>query len=123
MEISKYERDGKVAILFASNSGWFSQAWFTEHKNVFLVFDSKVVEWVLERDKLMETISYRSQKVSDINDQIIKYCDERYNVYVTDNQVWDLKVEWLEMGEKFRIVNLDGKETVELLYQTQWLEA
>lgn len=107
-------RDGKVAILYTSNYG---TGWFTYHGIHELLRDPEVVVLVEKRDMA------GAHERDHYNDKIIEYCNNRYgsNYYYGGADL--LTIAWLEIGEKFRIVEYDGKEWIELLTETVWMEA
>lgn len=102
MEFEKYMRDGMVAVLYSPGygAGWYS--WNQEEKG--LLFDKRIVEKVLSghpvTQEFMESLGYTT------------------GYY---NGARDLRVEWVRVGQAFRIDEYDGNETVvtsEQLYET-----
>jgi len=107
-------RDGKVAILYAPNHG---AGWFTWHGVTELLRDPEVVHLVECRERgLPEEKAY-------FNSQIIKYCDVTYGNKHYYGGADQLAVEWIELGDKFRITEYDGCESIEYLTSTLWMEA
>jgi hypothetical protein len=105
-------RDGKVAILYSPG---FGAGWFTWHNVPELLRDPEVVHLVECRDKVLE------DEKSYFTDKIVKYCETTYgNHYYAGAE--DLTIEWIELGDKFRITEYDGAETIEYLTSTLWME-
>jgi hypothetical protein len=108
-------RDGRVAILYSPSHG---AGWFTWHGVPELLRDPEVVHLVECREKVAE------EDKAYYNEQIMKYCDVTYG---TDGKYYggadQLAIEWIELGDKFRITEYDGAETIEYLTSTLWLEA
>lgn len=107
-------RDDKVAILYSPG---FGSGWYTWHHVYELLRDPEVVHLVECRDNVAdeERVYY--------TDKIVEYCKSTYGVDVRNRGVDDLTIEWIELGDKFRITEYDGAETIEYLTQTRWLEA
>ena len=107
-------RNGKVAILFSPG---FGAGWYTWHREEALLRDPEVVHLVECRQKA------NPEEFQYYNDKILEYCNQTYG---TDNYyggVEDLKIEWIELGDKFRITEFDGHESIEYLTQSIWMEA
>ncbi len=105
-------RDGRVAILYAPD---FGSGWFTWHRVLELLRDPEVVHLVECREKGAE------EERAYFTEKIIRYCESTYgghNYHGAD----DLMIEWVELGDKFRITEYDGAETIEYLTQTVWME-
>lgn len=105
-------RDGKVAILYAPGYG---AGWFTWHNVPELLRDPEVVHLVECREKVFK------EEKTYFTDKIVKYCQSTYgdHYYGGADQ---LTIEWIELGDKFRITEYDGAETIEYLTSTLWME-
>lgn len=105
-------RDGKVAVLYSPHHG---AGWFTWHRVPELLRDPEVVHLVECRDKVSE------EEKTYYNEQIMKYCESTYGShYYLGTE--DLVIEWVELGDKFRITEYDGAESIEYLTKTLWME-
>ena len=105
-------RDGKVAILYSPG---FGAGWFTWHDVPELLRDPEVVHLVECRSKVLE------EEKTYFTDKIVKYCETTYGSHYYGGAE-DLEIEWIELGDKFRITEYDGAETIEYLTQTLWME-
>lgn len=106
-------RDGRVAILYSPG---FGSGWYTWHGVYELLRDPEVVHLVEVRSKAPEDEqTYYTEKILD-------YCKATYGdrSYLGAE---DLMIEWIDLGDKFRITEYDGSETIEYLTNTRWLEA
>jgi len=108
-------RDGRVAILYSPSHG---AGWFTWHGVPELLRDPEVVHLVECREKVPD------EDKAYFNEQIEKYCEVTYG---SDGKYYggadQLAIEWIELGDKFRITEYDGAESIEYLTSTLWLEA
>ena len=108
-------RDGRVAILYSPG---FGAGWYTWHGVEALLRDPEVVHLVECRKKAPpEEATYYTEK-------IIEYCNQTYGIdagYYGGAD--DLEIEWIELGDKFRINEYDGSESIEYLTTTVWMEA
>ena len=100
--------DGKVAIIISKDYG---SGWYSEHHIEELVFDPWIVDQLLE-----------NARPENMSTNIENYCKLKYgdNYYGDTNR---LKVVWLPIGQKFRIHEYDGLETVVTDYQDHWFQA
>ncbi len=105
-------RDGKVAVLYAPSHG---AGWFTWHNVSELLRDPEVVHLVECREKGAE------EEKTYFTDKIVNYCESTYGSHCYFGAE-DLTIEWIELGDKFRITEYDGAETIEYLTQTVWME-
>lgn len=107
-------RNGKVAIIFSPGfgAGWYT--WNTEYPE--LLRDPEIVHLVELRERApIEEAEYYTEK-------IVNYCEEQYpEGYFGGAE--DLCIEWVDIGDKFRINEYDGSETIELLTNSVWMEA
>lgn len=98
-------KDGRLCVLYSPGYG---AGWYTWHGVEELVFDPVLVDMVLDD--------------ADPED-IIDYCKETYG---TDNYYGgaeDLTVAFVDTGDKFRIEEYDGAESVMCMNDYQWFEA
>ena len=101
--MQKLIRDGKVAVIVSPGYG---AGWYTWHNIEELVYDPSVVEWV-EKVELDKIPVYMELKYPDV------YC----------GGLEDLIVEWVPVGERFRIDEYDGNESLVLESKERWMTA
>lgn len=99
-------RAGFVAVLYSPGYG---AGWYSWHRKEELLFDPNIVQMVLE------------DRHDDIEDYVM-------GLYTNEDQPYmggadDLAVEWVPLGEKFRIDEYDGAESVVLASNENWLTA
>lgn len=98
-------RDGCVAVLVSHG---FGAGWYSWHHIEALVYDPVVVEMVLE-DRIHEIESYVHGKYPDDK----PYCGGTEG----------LRVHWVSLGQRFRIDEYDGSESLKLESEEEWLVA
>jgi hypothetical protein len=99
--------DGKVAVLYSPGYG---AGWSTWNSDIpELVFDPTLVQMVLDRVDLQEMKDYCS--------------DKWFNKDLYLGGLEDLCVYWVPQGERFRIDEYDGSESVVLLDNEYWFTA
>jgi hypothetical protein len=124
MRKQKEIRDDRVAVI-TSPVGWW-----TEYHNYDLLFDPILVNWI---EQIEQIYLKEDELVWDIEiERICKLMEEYLNKEYPDFQFppaigLSLNIQWVSVGEKFRIVERyrygEWDETVELLTDTQWLDA
>lgn len=107
-------RDGKVAILFSPG---FGAGWYTWHGVDALLRDPEVVHLVECRSKAPE------EERQYYTEKIVEYCENTYGTDYYYGGADDLDIEWIELGDKFRITEYDGSEGIEYLTESRWMEA
>ena len=98
-------KDGKLCVLYAPGYG---AGWYTWHGVEELMFDPVLVDMVLDK--------------TDYED-IINYCKETYGDDNYYGGAEDLAVAFVDTGDKFRIEEYDGAESVMCMNGYQWFEA
>jgi hypothetical protein len=101
--MQKLIRNDKVAVLVSPGYG---AGWYTWHDIEELIFDPSIVEWV-ERQELDKIQAYMELKYPDA------YC----------GGLEDLEVNWVPVGERFRIEEYDGAENLVLESEQHWMTA
>ena len=98
--MNKVIRDGKVAVLYSPGfgAGWYT--WNEDHEEC--IFDPDIVALVEKNDDGKYTI------------EIEKLAEEKYEHFYTGGAE-DLRIEWLDEGQAFRIDEYDGSETIQTL--------
>lgn len=102
--------NGRVAVLVSH--GW-GAGWYSWHGVEELLYDPIVVELVRKAD---------FEKV-DLSDEIIQYCEKKYGDDIYFGGIDGLTIEWVPVGEKFRINEYDGAESLELHRDGYWMIA
>ena len=100
----KLNENGKVAVLYSPEfgAGWYT--WNQEHPEI--LFDPAMV-------KLVEKGQY---------DELATYVELKYPGIYTGG-LNNLQVEWIEEGKKFRVVEYDGCESIEVNDEIDWMIA
>lgn len=124
--MNKLIRDGKVAVLV---SGDYGSGWSTWNPNYpELLFEPTVAEMVLAFQKASQEVHG-----DDYKDLYNRYY-QTVESYIVNNVQIDYKpiypggisgltVEWVPVGERFRIREYDGAETLILESNEQWITA
>lgn len=105
MNVSKLRRDGEVAVVYNS---YYGSGWYTHHNNLDLLFDASVAQWVIEQEygKLTTYLSLRYPEV------MWPGRDFRH-----------LAVRWIPEGQEFYVTEYDGRESVVMKHEFQWIQA
>ncbi|CAB5214520.1 hypothetical protein UFOVP190_147 [uncultured Caudovirales phage] len=101
--MEKLIRNNEVAVLVSPG---FGAGWYSWHSVEELLFDPSIVQWV-ENKEIDKIQIYMELKYPEV------YC----------GGLEDLVVQWVPSGEKFRIDEYDGNETLVLALQEHWLTA
>ena len=101
--MNKLIRDGKVAVLVSPGYG---AGWYSWHRNEELLYDPSIAEWV-EQQAFDKVLTYMELKHPDV------YC----------GGLEDLEVNWVPAGDRFRIDEHDGAESLVLETNERWLTA
>jgi hypothetical protein len=101
--MEKLIRNGQVAVLVSPGYG---AGWYTWHGEERLIYDPSIVEWV-EQEALDKIVTYMELKYPDV------YC----------GGLEDLEVNWVPAGDRFRIDEYDGAESLVLESNEKWLTA
>jgi hypothetical protein len=101
--MNKLIRDGKVAVLVSPGYG---AGWYSWHRNEELLYDPSIVEWV-EQQAFDKVLTYMELKHPDV------YC----------GGLEDLEIKWVSTGDRFRIDEHDGAESLVLEKNEYWLTA
>lgn len=101
--MNKLIRNGKVAVLVSPGYG---AGWYTWHRNEELLYDPSIAEWIEQGDL----------------DKIKTYLELKYP-NDTSLGLSDLEVNWVPIGDKFRVEEYDGAETLVLESKEKWLTA
>ena len=103
--MEKLVRNGKVAVLYSPGygAGWYT--WNTSHPEC--VFDPEIVKIVLGEAK------------GDIEE----IAERKYQDYFFAGGAMDLVVGWVDIGQRFRIDEYDGYESLILEGDDSWFVA
>jgi len=100
----KLIENGKVAVLYSPD---FGAGWSTCNlDNPEILFDPAMV-------KLVEKGQY---------DELSTYVELKYPGIFTSG-LRQLQVEWIEEGKKFRVIEYDGSESIEVEDDIDWMIA
>jgi hypothetical protein len=104
-----YNEEGKVAVLCSPGygAGWSSWA-HNESVGLQALFDPEIVQWVLDGKP-----GYYDEA----------YFEKKYGGYIYTGGMYDLVIEWLTPGQKFRIREQDGNEWLEFIDNIEWIYA
>lgn len=104
MTMNKLNENGKVAVLYSPDfgAGWYS--WNQDYPEI--LFDPAMV-------KLVEKKQY---------DELATYVELKYPGIYTGG-LNQLQVEWIEEGKKFRVVEYDGDESIQVEDDIDWIVA
>ena len=109
--VEKLIRDGRVAVVYSP--GWGS-AWSTNEQGAvrdMLMYDKDIVLAVLEGD-VGKAKEIAIAKYEEITGEAEFYAGHG-----------DLEVEWVKIGERFRISSFDGSEAVMTVEDYVWMVA
>lgn len=114
----KYIKDGKVAVIVSLGYGAGWGTWNWEYPDI--VFDPVLVKMILEHQQLDK--GGQSTQLDNFFNRVETYANEKYpGAYL--GGAWGLDIEWVPEGEKFRIQEYDGAESIILASEEKWLVA
>ena len=91
----RYDDQGLVAVLISSGFGAGWSTWAHEHEREGLLFDSRLVDYVLQTS----------------SEGLAEYAESLgYTSYTGGAQ--EVRVEWLEQGTRFYVSEYDGSESI-----------
>lgn len=99
----RYEKDGKVAVLYSPGYGAGWSSWAHEHEDA-LLFHPEIVQAVLDGDR---------KKAKDIAESL---CGDSFY----GGGAEDLEIEWLPKGTQFEVDEYDGFESIRILQNFEW---
>lgn len=102
--MDKVVRDGKVAVLISPDYGGGWSTWNKDYPQC--LFDPEVVAWVEGGKK---------DPLPDFSG--------KYSGYFFDGGAQDLCIVWVRQGQKFRIEEYDGHESLVLEENYNWFTA
>lgn len=100
--MEKYIKDGKVGVIISPSYG---TGFYTGGAPMESIFSPKLIQ-LIERNQFFE---------------VSKILRDEYNFYLMD--MFDLVVKWVPEGARFKIVEYDGSESIEILNEQNWLIA
>ena len=104
--MNKVIRDGKVAVLVSQGYGAGWSTWMDNDSNES-VFDPDVVKAVEKGTSYEDILPYLKKK----------YNEEYFGGY------YQLVIEWVPVGQKFRIEEYDGLESILFEEDLHWITA
>jgi len=109
--MEKFRRDRLVAVIYSSAYGL---GWYSHHGVESLLYDPAIIHQLL--------------MVQDAPSKV--QCQQWIRQYLTHDPQWlhvqppqELAIAWVPQGERFRIGEYDGLETVRLEINHRWLQA
>ena len=91
----RYDDQGLVAVLISAGFGAGWSTWAHEHEREGLLFDSRLVDYVLSTG--VEGLAEYAESLG-------------YTSYTGGAE--DVRVEWLEPGTRFYVEDYDGSESI-----------
>jgi hypothetical protein len=103
-----YNENGDVAVLYSPGygAGWSTWA-HDESVRLKALFDPEVVQWVLDGKP--------EGKFTDDD-----YFEKKYGGYFYTGGMSGLNIEWVTPGQKFRVDEYDGSESLEFIEHIEW---
>ena len=108
--MKKVIHDGKVAVLISE--GW-GAGWYSWTNIEGLLYDPYIVDLVLKSE----------EDGYDRSGLIIEYCEQVYGSEVYFGGLDGLTVKWIPEGAKFRVLEEDGAERIEMFDDVEWMVA
>lgn len=103
MDIEKYEKDGKVAVLVSQGYGAGWSSWASSSEDQAIAMDKRIVQYVLDEDLI----------------GLGKFMEMEYpDVYLGGME--DLTVKWVTKGEAFEITEYDGYESLNIIGEQEY---
>lgn len=96
--------DGRVAVAYSPGYG---AGWYSWHGIEELIFDPMLIELI------------RNNRL----DEVETYVAKKYGSGVYCGGAEQLKITWIPLGDRFRIEEYDGSESVVSESQYNWLNA
>lgn len=106
--VEKVIRDGKVAVLYSPGYGaWWSTWAGSRELEEFALFDKRLVEMA---------------ESGATQEEVEKYLDDKFNDARFHAGGWrDIAIKWFDVGERFRVLERDGNERIEIIYNDFWI--
>jgi len=111
----RYEHEGKIAVLYSPRYGAGWSTWNDDHEEIFLMHPVLVEpvhqfeQGLITREQMIEKVVFGLTMLG---------LDDVYT-----NGAIDLTIFWLDPGQRFRIEEHDGNESVVLFEQQEWFTA
>jgi hypothetical protein len=112
----RYEHEGKIAVLYSPRYGAGWSTWNDDHHAEILMMHPVLVEPVHQFEQGLITKEQMKEKI--VFRLAMLGLDDVYT-----NGAIDLTIFWLDPGQRFRIEEHDGNESVVLFEQMEWLTA
>jgi hypothetical protein len=110
MFVEKFTRDGMVAVLISTGFGAGWSTWNADHKEFFL-FDKGLVELAQEGATKFAVEDYLYKNLTGVTEYI-------------DVSGWrDIDIRWVDEGTNFTIDEYDGRESINVRNDTNWIIA
>ena len=112
--MSRYEKDGKVAVLISTDYGAGWSTWADDDEKLLLLFDPAIVEILLEHEGDDDKEEMKT-KIENI------FTLKSYKSYT--GGVRDLEIVWVPRGTAFQVRQYDGSESIILKENDDWIVA
>lgn len=120
--MNKFIRNDMVAVLVSVDygSGW--STWNSNHPE--LMFDPKIVEMVLGFEEASDSVAGDEylELYNRFSSKVMDYVERTYEGAYAGG-VTGLTVKWVPVGERFRIKENDGSESILFEYDQSWITA
>jgi hypothetical protein len=110
----RYVRDGKIAVVYSPGYGAGLGSWNERHMPD-IVTDPEIVEFILLHNPINQSI--HSMTVDDKENEdmtrLRAFITSKYKDAYLGADI--LRIEWVSLGERWRIDEYDGSESIEIL--------
>lgn len=113
-DFPKLERDGKIAVLYSPGYGAGWSTWNNSNWGPLLTAHRDIVELVL---------SGCNEAAGQKAESIIRAITGKPDDYVCVLGAGNLRVEWIAKGDRYRIDEYDGSESIETLGSDSYITA
>jgi len=110
----RYIRDGKIAVVYSPGYGGGLGSWNERHMPD-IVTDPEIVEFILlhkPKDELISSMAADGKENADM-DRLRAFIASKYNDAYLGADI--LSIGWVSLGERWRIDEYDGAESIEIL--------
>jgi len=113
-EPKKYVRDGKIAVIYSPGYGAGFGSWNQQYMPD-IVTDPEIVEFILmhnPKDGRIQSWAAGGKENEDMN-RLRAFITSKYKDAYLGADI--LRIEWVSLGERWRIDEYDGNESIEIL--------
>ena len=117
MDVSKYEKNGKTAVLYSPGYGAGWSTWGEKE----LAYDRRVVEFWLEHKDDKEFMNNISRTFDSDESRATEDIFQKWGYdHVYFGGFKNIVLEWVEKGVPFKINEYDGWESIEFCDDVDW---